>query len=270
MRKYYLLQSCLFFSLFLAVPGRAQTQDLNGDTTHEGETQKATEILTSAFRTIFAVHRAAILDIRPFKDYAIGHIPGALNIALQPGESRSLYISDKDAVERLVSQNNDTPIVLCCDERSDAEGERLADELLADGYTNVMRYPLGLSISQAIDGPAQVELVGVAYILANDRNAIFIDAREPSEFRTKTLPGARNLPYSKVVAQKGTGDVIEASDEWPLSREDQNVRVIVFGDNEEQALAVAGALTRHALADVAFFAGPVQELFMVARAERGK
>jgi hypothetical protein len=45
--------------------------------------ERAPEISTSELRGILAERSATVFDARPFLEYAISHIPGALNVAYQ-------------------------------------------------------------------------------------------------------------------------------------------------------------------------------------------
>jgi rhodanese-related sulfurtransferase len=97
------------------------------------------------------------------------------------------------------------------------------------GYTHVRRYQLGIPVWRALGGLTEVELEGLRYVLAGDRTAVFIDARDPEEFGTQTLPGARNLPRSGLKPGKDVGEVKVAKDDGRLPMEDHNTRIIVFG-----------------------------------------
>ncbi len=272
--KFYILTPFLIV-LLTAFAGRVSAQEnIEKATTAETE-EKTPEVSTSELRAILREHSATVLDIRPFKDYAMGHIPGASNVAPQPGVSMSLYISDADQVGRLVHEKTDTPIILYCDGPSCDKSKSLADELLSEGYTNVKRYQLGLSVWRALGGTTQIELAGVALVMAKDRTATFVDARDPQEYERRTLPGAINLPPRKLIADRDSDEIQGGSavdpgekQDAPLPIEDHNTRVIVFGDNAEQASMVAAALVRQSFTNVSFFGGSFQELLVAAMANK--
>ena len=96
-----------------------------------------------------------------------------------------------------------------------------------------------------------MELEGIAY--AVERGSVLIDARDPEEFMTSSIPGARNLPL---------GDVKEANKEKDgrLPVEDHNARIIVFGRDGEQARAVCEALTKSAFHNTSFYGGTFETL----------
>jgi rhodanese-related sulfurtransferase len=128
------------------------------------------------------------------------------------------------------------------------------------GYTNVRRYQLGIPVWRALGGLTEIELEGLRYVLTGDRTAVFIDARDPEEFRTQTLPGAQNLPRSGVKPGKDVGEVKVAKDDGRLPMEDHNTRIIVFGRDGAQAQAVAEAIAQEAFHNVAYFSGTFETL----------
>ena len=86
--------------------------------------------------------------------------------------------------------------MLYCNGPFCGKSKRLSAELVDAGYTNVRRYQLGIPVWRALGGLTEVEPEGLRYVLAGDRTAVFIDARDPEAFGRQTLPGARNLPRS--------------------------------------------------------------------------
>jgi rhodanese-related sulfurtransferase len=95
--------------------------------------QRTSEVSTAALKTILAERSAVVLDARPHLEYAISHIPGALNVAAKPGVAASMYVSDVAEVGRLVKRDLSARIVLYCNGLNCGKSKRLADELLAAG-----------------------------------------------------------------------------------------------------------------------------------------
>src|SRR5713226_8852651 len=62
--------------------------------------QQTSEITTDEFRKILADGSATVFDARPFKEYAVSHVPGALNVSAKPGVPMSLYVSDVAEIGR--------------------------------------------------------------------------------------------------------------------------------------------------------------------------
>jgi rhodanese-related sulfurtransferase len=76
-----------------------------------------------------------------------------------------------------------------------------------------------------------------------------------------TLPGARNVPASEVVAAKYDGR---------LPMEDHNTRIVVFGADAEQARNAADVLAANAFHNVTFYAGSAADLLASIAARRAR
>ena len=74
--------------------------------------QKSPEISTAEVTRLLREGKTLVLDARPFREFAISHIPGALNVSAKPGVAMSLYVSDVAEIERLVRGRKDTTLVL--------------------------------------------------------------------------------------------------------------------------------------------------------------
>ena len=95
--------------------------------------QKTPEISTEELRNILAEKSATVFDARPFNEYAVSHIPGAVNVSAKPGVPISLYVSDVAEIGRVVQDNKAAPIVLYCNGPFCGKSKRLAEELLSGG-----------------------------------------------------------------------------------------------------------------------------------------
>src|SRR5215213_7868267 len=164
--------------------------------------QRTGEVSTAELKKILAERSAIVLDARPHLEYAISHIPGALNVAAKTGVSASMYVSDVAEVGRLVSSDKAARLVLYCNGPYCGKSKRLAEELLAAGYTNVRRYQLGIPIWRALGGVTEIEPEGLRQVVANDRTAVLIDVREADVFRDGTIAKARNIPRSAILEGK--------------------------------------------------------------------
>ncbi len=222
--------------------------------------QKTPEVSTEELRQILADQSAIVFDARPSQEYAVSHIPGARNVSAKPGMPMSEYVSDVAEIGRMVGANTSTPIVLYCNGPFCGKSKRLSAELVEAGYTHVRRYQLGIPIWRALGGLIEIELEGLRYVLASDRTAVFIDARDPEKFGAQTLPGARNLPRSGVKPGKDVGEVKAAKDDGRLPMEDHNTRIVEFGQDGAQAKAVAEAIAQEAFHNVAYFRGTFETL----------
>jgi rhodanese-related sulfurtransferase len=211
--------------------------------------QKTAEVSTEELQTILREKSATVFDARPFQEYAISHVPGALNVAAKADVSIDHYVSDVAEVGRVVQDNKAAPIVLYCNGPFCGKSKALAEELLEAGYTNVRRYQLGIPTWRALVGLTQIETAGVQYVWEGDQTAVWIDARDPEESIADPIPNARNLPLEDVSAAKKDGR---------LPMEDHNTRIIVFGSDGAQAQAVAEAVAQNAFHNVSYFAGPLE------------
>src|SRR6266705_2880415 len=254
----------IVLSALLLLATAAATRGASAETVFQatlGESaQKTEEISTEQLKEILADKSAVVLDARPSLEFAMSHIPGALNVAAKPGLPMSAYVSDVAEISRLVDGKRDTPLVLYCNGPFCGKSKRLADELLGAGYTDVRRYQLGMPVWRALGGITEIEAEGVQYVREKDQTAVWIDARDPEEFTAHPIPNARNLPLIVVKPGKDVGEVKKAKDDGRLPMEDHNTRIIVFGRDGAQAKAVAEALAREAFHNVSYFAGPLERL----------
>ncbi len=235
------------------------------------EAESTPNISTEELRRILAERSAPVFDVRTYKEYAISHIPGAISVAPKPGTSREEYVSDIVEIGRVVKGDKAAPMILYCSGPQCGKSKRVAAELVAAGYTNVRRYQLGIPVWRALGEVTKTEVEGVRYVAKNDQTAVFIDAREPDEFNSGTLPGARNIPRSRVDSgtfdvryrawrHPGGAEVKAAKADGRLPMEDHNARIIVFGSAEGQARWVAEALVRNSFHNVSFCDLPYAKL----------
>lgn len=220
--------------------------------------QRTSELSTADLQKVLLDNSAIVLDARPHLEFAISHIPGAVNVSAKPGVAQAMYVSDAAEVGRLVKGNKATPLVLYCNGPHCGKSKRLADELLAAGHSNVRRYQLGIPVWRALGGVTEIESDGLRHVLANDRTAVVIDVRDTSEYRAGSLPNAQHLPRSGVLEGKDVGEVLRAKNDGRLPMSDHNTRIIVVGSRATDARYVAEALTREGFHNVAFYGGTVE------------
>jgi len=227
--------------------------------------QRTGEVSTAELKKILAERSAIVLDARPHLEYAISHIPGALNVAAKTGVSASMYVSDVTEVGRLVSGDKGARVVLYCNGPYCGKSKRLAEELLAAGYSNVRRYQLGIPVWRALGGVTEIETDGLRHVLAHDRTAVIIDVRDTSAYRAATVPTARHIPRTGVLEGKDVGEVRRAKDDGRLPMNDHNTRIVVVGSNAPDARYVAEALAREGFHNLAFYSGSVSEAVAATR-----
>ncbi len=213
------------------------------------------EVSTAELEQIIEDKSAVLLDTRPHLEWSVSHIPTALNVAPKPDVPVALYTSDVAEIGRLVGGDKSQPLVLYCNGPYCGKSKRVAGELLNAGYTNVRRYQLGAPVWRALVGVMVIEQDGAQHVFRNDKTAVWIDVRDPSLFAESSISGARNLPQSRVLPGKDVGEVFAAKNDGRLPMQDHNTRIIVFGQDSEQASEVAEALAREAFHNVTYFAG---------------
>ena len=221
---------------------------------------KTPEISTNDLKRTLAEHSATVLDTRPQREFAVSHIPGAMNVAAKPGVEMSKYVSDVVEVTRLVNNKKDSPIVLYCNGPFCGKSKRLSEELLAAGFTNVRRYQLGIPVWRALGGVTQIETDGATLVRDNDKTAFWIDVRPAADFAKGSVLGAKNIPRSLVLQGKDVGELRKAKDDGRLPTTDHNTRIIVFGSSSEDVRFVADAIAHEAFHNVAFYEGDISAL----------
>ncbi len=63
------------------------------------------------------------------------------------------------------------------------------------------------------------------------------------------------MPRNLLATSKDTGEIKAAKDDGRLPMEDHNTRIVVFGDNAVQAIAVVEAIINEGFHNVMFFGG---------------
>src|SRR6267378_4230178 len=202
--------------------------------------QPTPEISTAEMARLVADRSGLIIDARPFEEFAVSHIPGAVNVAPKPGLAMSQYTSDVGEIEKLTRGDKGARILLYCNGPFCGKSKRVAADLVAAGYTNVRRYQLGIPVWRALGHATQFEAEAILSTLDKDRTAVVIDSREPEAFGKGTLTaivGARNVR---------SGEVAKAKDDGRLPMLDHNTRIFVVGNSEANARAVAEEIAQNA------------------------
>ena len=257
-----MLKNFLVLCLALIVISSLQAQsgpDINKATLGELH-PKTPEVSTDELRRILAENAATLLDVRPYMEFAISHIPGALNVAQKPGSSKALYVSDVAEIGRLLNSQKDRAVVLYCNGPFCGKSKRLAEELLAAGYANVRRYQLGIPVWRALGGLTQIETEGARYVKRNDRTSVWLDTRPIEQFQQGSLAGAKRIGLEVTQGGKDNPAMQRAKNDGTLPIEDHNTRIIVFGDDRQAVRTIADSLVKEAFHNVSFFAGTYAEL----------
>ena len=202
------------------------------------------ELSTEELQRLLEAGRTPVLDVRSAQEYAIAHIPGTTNLYEKEVEQITRAFPDKAAT-----------LVLYCNGPFCGKSKRLSQELVERGYTNVKRYQLGLPVWRALGNTVQTDLAGARYILAGDKTAVWVDARNAAAFARGSLPGAVNIR---------PGEAEAANEDGRLPKKDKGTRVVVFADGPEQARQVAAEVAHKAYWNSSYFGGSFRDLNSVS------
>jgi rhodanese-related sulfurtransferase len=231
--------------------------DLLDDATVAGDND---EVTTNYLKGVLGDQKVWVFDARPTDEYAMSHIPGALNVAQKLGTPTSEYISDACEIERIVGEDNkNAQLILYCNGPFCGKTKRLEADLVASmdedhpcaGFTNVWRYQAGAPVWRALVGTMQIEASAVREVRKKDKTARIYDARpDTGKHRGGKIPHSIVLPVDEVTAAK---------DDGRLPMEDHNTRLICFGETGSQAKALADEIAKNAFHNVTFFNGTAEE-----------
>ena len=129
---------------------------------------------------------AIVIDVRPFVDFAHGHIPGALSIVLRPAFASWLgWIVPAD--RRLIFVR-----------APDQDGRDLVEQCLKIGYENLVgELEGGIDAWRAAGLP--VSTIGIRQVNEEVQGAP-LDVRQASEWASGHIPGAVHLELGSVMA----------------------------------------------------------------------
>ena len=214
--------------------------------------QPGTEITTEQLQQILAAGVIPVLDVRFPHEYAISHIPGAINIP--PDSAADPTNVQHETSEIAARYSPSTAIVLTCNGPFCGKSKRVA-KALKDNYgfqqNLLFRYQLGLPVWRALGNTVQTDLEGFAYIFNRDFTSVFVDARKPEAFRDDTVACAVNIQ---------PGEANAANDDGRLPLLDKGARVVVFADDPQLAKTVATEIAKKAYWSSSYFSGTFEDL----------
>jgi len=94
-------------------------------------------------------------------------------------------------------------------------------------------------------------LQDLSYIVRGDYTAVFVDARTPEEFKSKTVHCAVNVQ---------AGEAVAANDDGRLPKWDKGTRVVVFANSAADAKKVAAEIATKAYWNSSYFSGSFTDL----------
>lgn len=241
----------IFFIVFSPVQAQCPTPTIFQTSLLEPN-QPGTEISTERLQQILAEGLIPVLDVRFPQEYAISHIPGAINVP--PDSAADPTNVQHETAEIAARYSPSTPIVLTCNGPFCGKSKRVA-KALKDTYdfqqNLLFRYQLGLPVWRALGNTVQTDLEGFAYIFNRDFTSVFVDARKPERFRADTVACAVNIQ---------PGEANAANDDGRLPLLDKGTRVVVFADDPQLAKAVASEIAKKAYWSSSYFSGTFEDL----------
>jgi rhodanese-related sulfurtransferase len=245
------MRPSIFGSLFvimtivLAVPAPVAAQGAGGSQSVDqgvlGEPNQPTpDISTAEFLALLASGAEPILDVRSALEYSIAHVPGSVNLWEKEAERITERFPDRSS-----------RLVLYCNGPFCGKSKRVAEKLVALGYTHVRRYQLGMPVWRALGNTVQTDIEGARYIWSGDRTAVWVDARPREDRADATLPCAVSVT---------AGEAERANEDGRLPQWDKGARVVVFGRSAEQARTVAAEVARKAYWNSSYFGGTLDDL----------
>src|SRR5947208_15094756 len=239
----------IFFIVLSPVQAQCPIPDIAHTSLLEAN-QPGMEITTAQLVDFLAQRTPPVLDVRFPQEYAISHIPGAINIP--PDSTADPNNVQHESGEIAARYPADVPLVLTCNGPSCGKSKRVAKALHDNyGFTNVLRYQLGLPVWRALGNTVQTDLDGFAYIFNGDRTAVFVDARTPEVFRDDTVACAVNIQ---------PGEAAAANEDGRLPLWDKGARVVVFADDPQLAKQVASEIAKKAYWSSSYFSGTFADL----------
>jgi rhodanese-related sulfurtransferase len=132
---------------------------------------------------------AIVIDVRPFVDFAHGHMPGALSIVLRPAFASWLgWIVPADR-----------PLIFV--RAPDQDGRDLVEQCLKIGYEDLAgELDGGMDAWQAAGLP--VSTIGIRQV-NEEVQGTPLDVRQTKEWASGHIPGARHVELGSVVASTG-------------------------------------------------------------------
>ena len=224
--------------------------------------QKTQEVSTEELQRILEDRTSVVFDVRPPQEFAVSHIPGAMNVSPKPGVSIALYFSDIAEIGHCSRATRAVPIVLYCNGPHSGKSKRVTTELLEARLHERRRYRLGVHVWRAFVGVAQVEPNGIRRIVAvPDRTArASIDARDDCRrLRAEASPMRRACRAVGRAGQDVGGVEAREGRRAALCRWRITHAIIVSERRPTGARRRGRAIAKEAFHDMSFFDGSVDQ-----------
>jgi glyoxylase-like metal-dependent hydrolase (beta-lactamase superfamily II)/rhodanese-related sulfurtransferase len=176
---------------------------------------------------------AIVLDVRPVRAFATGHVPGAINVPVSGDAfgTKAAFVFDPDE-----------PVALHAS--SPEEAHEAARRLWAVGLFRIAGYVVA---PEATERLATIDVAELKQLLARGGESLqLIDVREPGERDDGYIPGSRSIPYrllrkAGAAALDATKPVVTICESGPraaiaasvLAREGFDARPVVDGGTSD-------------------------------------
>ncbi len=209
------------------------------DAVLEEQTQSTPELSTAELKAALAQGSEVVFDARSKDEYALGHIPGSINL-------------DDTQLGRITQTYTDrsTGIIVYSDGPFCDLARARSEDLVRLGYTKVSRYQLGMPVWRALGNATETTLQGFRQIFRSG-NAVIVDARSRAEYSAGTIPTAVSIR---------AGEAGQAKEDRRLRYLDPNTRIVVFANSAREARGVAEEISRNAYPNASYFGGTYEEL----------
>lgn len=197
------------------------------------------EIKTDELKALLSEGKITVIDVRPPDEYAVSHVPGAINI----------YETEIDRMLDVCTHR--PPVALYCNGPFCGKTGRVAEALWKKGCTAVRRYQEGLPVWSVLGNPAATSLAGFRRVFGTDKTAVFVDARTREEFKAGSVPGAVSLQ---------AGEIDAANKDGRLPYTNHGTRVIIFGSSTDQARKLAEAIAERAYWNSSYLAATYDDV----------
>ena len=212
--------------------------------------EKTAEVSTEELRRILAEGSASVFDTRPHLEFAISHIPGAVNVAPKAGSAHVALFPPVSEIGRILGGRKDAAIILYCNGPFCGKSKRLAEELTAAGYTNVRRYQLGAPVWGHWWALCRSSLTASATCARATRPPCYSTCDPPRSSRAGSISGARHLPkrrWSRPRTMDGS--------RWKIT-----TPAFSYRQGCRPSQAAAEEMAKNAFHNVSFYGGSLADL----------
>jgi rhodanese-related sulfurtransferase len=172
-----------------------------------------------------------LIDTRPVERFVAGHLPGAVSVPLRKIERQSAGILPED---------RNSPLIFSDGGAGDGSAARAAELVAKAGFTRVTLFPAG-----ATGWVRSGRILACSPSYVRKGGAIIIDLRTPEKVAMGHIERAVSIPASKL------------AESYELFPKNKRERIIVYGENDAEALVAARTISGWGYRFVTYFPGGV-------------